>query len=140
MPCLFTCLRQTLVTHFPEPATCTTRGLFMRARDVILVPIAFHFSQQIEQGLLQFLGVIHCKITSLVMDDSIRRAFAIRFFDKQTIGCQLINVRSYALSARLIPPRRGDRPFCWKRYSGCLSLASGIKKWLLQIAPAARIG
>src|SRR5688572_4772341 len=76
------------------------------------------------------------------MDNSIGRAFAIRFFDKQTIGCQLINVRvirRFWCAARF--HLDGDDLFILLDeviWFTC-QLESGIKKWLLQFAPAARV-
>ena len=54
--------------------------------------IPFHFSQQIEQGGFQFLGVIDGKVAVLVMDDAIRRALAVGLFNQQAVGSQLIDM------------------------------------------------
>src|SRR3990172_9167809 len=143
LDCMGTCLCNPLITHFQKPASFTTGRLFVRPRDLFLDPIALHLGEQLQQGLFQFAGVIHRKIAPLVMDDSIRWTFAVGLVNKETIGCQLINM-GVIWRFRCAPGFHFD----WDDLSILLDEIIGftgqfegsVEERFLQLAPTARVG
>ncbi len=55
--------------------------------------VAAHVSQYIQQRRLELRRVIHSEITVGIMDNAIRRTFAIRLLDQQAVSRQLEDVR-----------------------------------------------
>src|ERR1044071_1669992 len=75
-------LHQALVTDVSKSTASTTRGLFMRAWNLLFVLISFHLRQQIQQGRFQFRSVIDGKVTIVVMDNAVGWTLAIGFLDQ----------------------------------------------------------
>ena len=84
--------RQPLIAGFSVAAFGAAPGLFVRAGNILFMIVAFHFHKQVNQGVFQFMGVIHGKVAVLVVDDPIRRAGMIGLLHQQAIRRELIYV------------------------------------------------
>lgn len=66
----------------------------MRPVNVPADVVFAHVADQFDQGCFQFAGVVDSgEVAVLVMDDAVRRAFAVGLFNQQTIRSQLKDVR-----------------------------------------------
>lgn len=135
-------LRQTLIANRPKPASPATGCLLVRPRHLFPHPIALHLGDQLDQRLFERGRVFDRKVPSFIMDDPIRRAFSVGFFNKQAIGSQLIDVRIIRRFGRA--PRfdlhRDDSSILFYKIIGlACQFEGGVKKRFLQFAPAMRI-
>ena len=117
--------------------------IFMRALDLSPALVHTHVGDQVKQGIFEFWCVIHGKVATRIVDDTVGRASAVGFLDQETVDCHLENVRVIRRfgGAPGLDLDRDDLAFLFDQV---IRLAGQeevfVEERLFQLPPGARIG
>ena len=136
-------LYQFLVANLAEPTATAALPVLVGSGYLAAVVVDPHFRQQIKQGILQILRVIHGKVTGGVVDDTIRRSFTILFLNQETVERHLkymAVIRRYGCSPGLDLHRDDFIGILDKVIWLSSQTKVFIKERQLKLAPGARVG